>query len=126
MRNYCLNVDEIDQILQWYDDRETGICKKLAGELDEALCWNSKIICLALFVARLLNRGQMSINEHKIIIDKIHKIGEQLYFEIQEVDYNYVDYLLRHIRDSNDSLEETLIKIQDRLSSYHYEKDLRY
>jgi hypothetical protein len=126
MRNYCLSVDEIGQILKWHDCKETGICNELACELDEALCWNSKIICLALFVARLMLRGQISMDEQKNIIDIIYTMGDQLYFEIQEVDHNFVDYLLRHIRDSNDSLEDTLIEIQNRLSGYDYEKAIRY
>lgn len=125
MRNYCLRVDEIGLILKW-PDCKTGICKELAYELDEALCWNSKIICLALFVARLMLRGQISMDEQKNIINKIYMMGDQVYFEIQEVDCHFVDYLLRHIRGSNDSLEDILIEIQNRLSSHYYEKAIRY
>jgi hypothetical protein len=126
MRNYCLSVDETDQILKWRDGNEITICKQLAFEIDEAKCWSSRIICLALFVARLIQRGQTSIEEQKNIIEKIYSMSDLLYFEIQEGDCHFVNYLLRHIRNSSDSLEDTLIEIQNGLSRYYYEKAIRY
>lgn len=126
MRNYCLSVEETDQILKWWDCKETAICKELAFEIDEAQCWNSRIICLALFVARLMQRAQTSIGEKKNILEKIYTMGDQLYLEIQEGDHHFIDYLLRHIRNPKDSLEDTLIEIQNGLSKYYYEKAIRY
>lgn len=50
----------------------------------------------------------------------------ELCFEIQEGDEQFIEYLLRHLRNSDESLEATLIELQNGLSEYRYEKALRY
>ena len=53
-------------------------------------------------------------------------MNDELFFEIQETDHHFVEFLLGEIRNPDESLEEALIEIQNRLSSYDYEKSLRY
>lgn len=126
MRTYCLKTEEIYQILNWRDCEESLECEELSLEIAQACCWNSKIICIALFFARLLEREQTTIDAKKSIIEKIYTMDDVLYFEIQEGDHQFVEYLLKHIRNPNESLEATLIELQNGLSEYNYEKALRY
>jgi len=75
MKNYCLSVDEIFNILKSRELGESIECRELALEIDEAKCWNTRIICIALFFARILERDKISaaIDE---LISKRKCLGE--------------------------------------------------
>ena len=60
MKNYCLSVDEIFNVLKSRELGESIECRELALEIDEAKCWNTRIICIALFFARILERDKIS------------------------------------------------------------------
>ena len=126
MRNYCLNVNETAQILKWRDCDKTELSKELSLALEEAQCWTSRITCITLFLARILEREKSALDEPKNKIAKIYAMNDELFFEIQETDHHFVEFLLGEIRNPDESLEEALIEIQNRLSGYDYEKSLRY
>ena len=126
MRNYCLNVDEIAKILRWRECGEPVAYEKLSVEIEEAQCWTTRIICIALFFARVLERKETAIDAKKSSIEMLYAMQDELCFEIQEGDEQFIEYLLRHLRNPDESLEATLIELQNGLSEYRYEKTLRY
>ncbi len=126
MRSYCMNVEETDQILKWRESRVPLAYKELSLEIEEAQCWTTRIVCIALFFARVLERGKTTIDEQKRRIEALYTMEDELCFEIQEGDDQFIEYLLRHLRNPDDSLESALIELQNGLSNYRYEKALRY
>lgn len=126
MRAYCLNVEETSQILKWRECGEPTTIKELSLEIEEARCWTTRIICIALFFARVLEQGEPTIDEKKRKIEVLYAMEGELYLEIQEGDDQFIEYLLRHLRNPGDSLESILIELQNGLSGYRYEKALRY
>ena len=126
MKNYCLSVDEIFNILKSRELGESNECRELALEIYEAKCWNTRIICIALFFARILERDKISVQALKRKIDVLYSMSDEFWFEMQEGNEQFVEFLLNHLRNKDDSLEDSLIEIQNRLSEHNYEKTLRY
>ena len=126
MRNYCLNVDEIAKILRWRECGEPVAYEELSLEIEEAQCWTTRIVCIALFFARVLERKETTIDAKKSRIELLYAMKNEFCFEIQEGDEQFIEYLLRHLRNPDESLEATLIELQNGLSEYRYEKALRY
>jgi len=126
MRSYCLNVDETAQILKWRERGTPVACEELSLEIEEARCWTTRIVCIALFFARVLEREATTIDTQKSRIEMLYAIEDELCFEVQEGDDQFIEYLLRHLRNPGDSLEAALIELQTGLSNHRYEKTLRY
>ncbi len=126
MKNYCLNVEEIYKLLKWRESGEPVDCKELLLIIEDAESWTTRIICIALFFARILEREKPNINTQKNMINILFKMEEELFFEVQGGDDEFVDFLLRHLRNPDESLEASIIELQNRLSEYSYEKALRY
>ncbi|MFZ2808687.1 MAG: hypothetical protein WAZ60_20060 [Desulfosalsimonadaceae bacterium] len=126
MKNYCLNADEVFNILKW---RELGVpieCEEMALKIDGAKCWTTRIVCISLFFARILEKDKISAQALKKRIAVFYSMGDELWVEMQEGNFHFIEYLLKHLRNKDDSLEESLIEIQNRLSEYNYEKTVRY
>ena len=126
MRSYCLNVEETAQILIWREDSASFAGKELSQEIEEAQCWTTLIVCITLFFARVLERGDITIEEQKRKMERLYAMEDELCFEIQEGDDQFIEYLLRHLRNPGDKLDSALIELQNGLSDFSYEKALRY
>ena len=59
-------------------------------------------------------------------IDVLYSMSDEFWFEMQEGNEQFIEFLLNHLRNKDDSLEDSLIEIQNRLSEHNYEKTLRY
>lgn len=127
MRNYCLSTEEIVQILRWQENCNTfDDDSSFAAEIQESSCWDSKITCITLLLSRILEQGEKTSVVKKDIIEKIYTMDQILYFEIQEGDYRFIEFLLSHLRNPEQSLENDLITLQNNLSEYNYANSLRY
>ncbi len=126
MKNYCLKVNELFDVLNWREHEVPIGCNKLALELEEARCWVTKLTCLALLFARIMERDKLSPEALKKKIAVLYSMSDEFWFEIQEGNDVFVEYLLNHLRENEDTLEDTLVEIQNRLSEYNYEKTICY
>ncbi len=127
MKNYCLNVEEVFDILKWQEDEKPIACKELALEIAESSCWTTRIICFTIFIARILEKDKISEKDLKRRIATLYSVGDEFWFEMQEMNDHFVEYLLlQYLRNKDDSLEDFLIEIQNGLSEYNYEKAIRY
>jgi hypothetical protein len=116
---HCLCCSDVEELLRCLVE---GL--KLGGSvgevMDRAASWETKAVCLSFFIARYL----ASNGCEKISL--VYGLEESHNFEIEESDESFVDYMLRHQRDSSESLEDALIALQDGIGRKCYEKALRY
>ncbi len=125
MKNYCLNTDEIEQLVQWGKNREAITSKRLQPALDEAQGWETQVVCLALLFARVLERNKKaSPAEKQEQIKVLYALQNKIWLDIQEEDECFTGYLLGHLRDRNDSLEDALVDLLNRYRDKDYEQTL--
>ena len=125
MRNYSLNTDEIDQLIQWKKNSEAITSKELKLALDEAQGWETQVACLALLFARVLERNPKgSFAEKQQQIEMLYSLQDEICFDIEEGDECFTGYLLGHLRNPDDSLEEALVDLLNRYRGKDYEHAL--
>jgi len=128
MRNYCLTLDEINEILQWKNHGKSVINGDLSLIIDEAKVWDTKILHLNILFARLLDRNDVSTLEEKYNnIETIYRLSNQdeICFETEELSEEFVGYMLLHTRNKDNILEYDLLDLLRNFISRDYEKALR-
>lgn len=128
MKNYCLTLDEINEILQWKSRGKSLINHDLSLIIDEAKVWDTRILHLNILFARLLDRNDVSVIDEKYNnIEIIYKLSNQdeFYFEIEELSEKFIEYMLRHPRNKDNILEDALVELLHNFISRDYEKALR-
>lgn len=118
----CLTSIEVKLLLAHLEDEEICLKGDLANQIDAAKEWEFQIVCHNLFVARHIDAEEGGLEK----IARIYTVEEEMFLELQEGGDTFVEYLLRHTRLANETLDEALITIQEGLSKCDYEKALRY
>lgn len=117
----CLSSNEVSLLVNI-----GGQSSVLDGELDRvveaARAWEVRLICQSLFLARHLSTGETGV----INISRIYGLGSDMAMEIEEGGTTLVEYLLRHVRDASESLDDALIAITEGFWAHDYERALRY
>jgi len=94
--------------------------------LEKAENWEISLGFLTYFysmiIEKKLNDGEGIVD----LIDKFYLLENSLYVIIQEFDNNFVDHLIRNIREKELTLEDELIRLQTNLAEYNYDKSLRF
>lgn len=118
---YCMNREELKQFLDFKISCQPIDNNELVHWITEADCWQDELSCLIYLFAQIIDRKNQEEKPCQKLIEFLYQLPEQMYLTIQEFDSEFIDNMLRHIRDNSLSLEEELVKFQDRISQHQYE-----
>lgn len=122
MNVQCLTSDEVGALLQYLLDEKTEINNSLNKAFQAARAWELCIVCHNLFVARHLDVTQRGCDK----IERFYSVDSEIAIDIQEGSIEFVEYLLQHERNYEETLDEAIILIQEGLSNHEYKKVIRY
>jgi hypothetical protein len=124
--HYCLNKEQLRQFVDFIADDVNIEDGNLRLLVENAASWQDELGCLTYLFSMILERKGKQGEDCERLIALFYRLAEQMYVDIQEFDYRFIEYLLKNIRNRELSLEEELIEIQNHLSEFRYEHTLRY
>ena len=124
--SHCLTKSELAEILARATASEGRIYEQISAWYDMADAWEEEIVGLNYFVAQIAMSTKNHGGDHDGIIAKHFHLDEEMWFTQEDFGFEYVDYLMRHTRDTSLSLEDELVQLRDRLGEYGYEHTLRF
>lgn len=124
----CINRQELYYLLE-LKRKKIGRSKldaEIFYKFEEAENWELQLDIINYFVAQLLER------KHKVetkleLVELIYRLhsNNELWIEIEEFDFNFIDYLMSHIRDKALNLEENIIDLKDKYTNHDYRQIIR-
>lgn len=123
---HCLSRNELKCLIESKISNETIEDDELRLWVDNACYWQDEIAAFNYFLSKILERKLKDGHDCMKLIDIFYMLEEEMAFNVQEFSRDFIDYMLRNIRDPNLSLEEDLIRLQDSLSEHSYHGTLRY
>jgi hypothetical protein len=88
-------------------------------------CWIDEMQILTYLFSLVLEKKVKGNENCFNIIESLYRWENELSLMIQEIDENFVYYLIRSFRCSGLTLEEDLIQIQEGLSEHKYGREFR-
>ena len=126
MRHYCMRRDETVLFLH-AEAGQTQIEDGPLGDLvDAARNWEIELSCLTYLFSMILDMDYDGDDDRRATTDLLYRQEERMSFVVQELGTDFIDCLLRNLRDPALSLEDALIDCQNRLGEHDYDKTLRY
>jgi len=120
--HHCLSKAELDWLIDnnWNPVEEEEY--KILGEIiSDCKSWDSELVCLSYFLSRALERKEKAGDDCQVILKRTFDVSSEMWLLIQQFDLKFIKYLLRHVRNQEESLEVDLIGIQQNLSEHIYE-----
>jgi len=124
-----MNREELRQFIEFKTDQRIVENSALQVLIDGAESWQDELCCLNYLFSQVLERRLKKGNDHQAeqeCINMLYQLSEHMSLYIQELDSEFVDYMLKCVRDRSLSLEEELIQIQNKLGEHSYDSTLRY
>ncbi len=125
--NYCFSKDQIltsIEILYYHHEIDDSIINPV---LKSSLEWTCKLEILNYFLLQALDHlDTLPISERKSILNFVQELDNEMFIIFEGFSQNFIEYLIRNIRDDSISLSEALITTQRRLAEYDYSTALRY
>lgn len=118
----CLTSNEVKLLLAYIVEQPGCNEKEFTKVFEASKAWESWIVCLSLFVARHIDADIGGLEK----IARIYALQEEIAIELQEGGDAFIEYLLRHLRLPNETLDDALIVNQEGFSKHDYEQALRY
>jgi len=121
MFHYCLNRDQIFQVIQNLIESETiNDENNLSILLEMAQYWHLELISINYLLSQILERCNKQGKDSVFILNEYYGLQNNLWLNIEEYNEAFINYLMRNLRDKNLSLEEDLIQIQEKYREYEY------
>ena len=119
---FCLSPDETTSVLA---DLAIGKSIEDVADLKSARFWETKTVTLSLFIAWFIERQLGDGIECKVAVNSLYD-SDGLNLIIDEFGVEFIEFMLRHIRQPDVSLADDLLAHQRRYHSYDYSSALRY
>ncbi len=122
---FCLDRNELEKLIKAEIEKsDIEDDKLLELRIEYAKNWSDQLIGFSYFLSKIfekkLKQGK-TIETLKEVLDQTYLLNESMWFEIQEFDERFVDFILRFERNSILSLEDDLVQLQNKLSRFEYE-----
>ena len=124
--NYCLNKKKLRQLI---------LFKVLGSEIEDdelnamiqgAECWDCCLVAITYLFSTILEKRNKFMNDGVDLIESFYNLENQIFFDIQELDSEFVNCMVRNSSDTDLTLEEQLISLLEKLSDHDYNQTLRY
>ena len=123
--SYCFDKKEASVFIESKILQSNSDLELIKKRIDNAQDWVEEIVLLSYFLAIFFERKKTLSLSYAQIFQKLNNIINEMYICLQEFDVDYLDYLLKNVRDKSLNLEEELVELQNSLSDYNYAKTLR-
>ncbi len=123
---YCLNKEELKQLIEYKVDGIDVNNVSLKRRIEDAECWQDNIGGLTYLFSQTIDRKVRNGRDCTTLIETLYRLEEEMAFEVHECDQQFVDYMLRNLRDSTLTLEEEMVEIQSHLRMYDYRRIIRF
>ena len=120
---YCMNNEELEALLSSQIEGQVIEDSDLNSQVENALLWHNKLLCLTFSLARILERNKNSIPLVQQMIPKMFTMPDRMFIEIQECGEDFVDYMLRNEHVGEETLEESLQMIERNFEMKCYGKN---
>jgi hypothetical protein len=124
--HHCLTTQELRQLIDYITRHSTIDDGQLLAQIEQAMNWQLELSALAYLFSHILCGKTTDSWDCPSFIRVFYRLEEQMYFHIQECDFEFIDYMLMNLRRQSLSLEEELVDFQNRLGEHRYEHNLRY
>lgn len=124
--HYCLNKEELRQLIELKANNVDIEDRSLQIWVENAENWQDELGALSYFFSHILERKYRFGENCQNLIEIFYHLEETMFFRLQEFDWKFIEYMLKHLRGDSISLEEELIELQNNISEYKYEQTLRY
>lgn len=122
---FCLDREELEKLIKAEIEKgDIEDDKLLELRIEHAKNWADQLIGFSYFLSKIFEKKIKQGKTIEIlneILDQTYLLNESMWFEIQEFDEKFVDFILRFERDSILSLEDDLVQLQNKLSRFEYE-----
>jgi hypothetical protein len=124
---YCLDRQELTAFLEAKVLGKDVSNHSLTARIEDAENWQDELSVHTYLLCCVLERRLAHGQDCQVILDLIYLIPNEMFLRLQELDRSFVDFMLMHVRQSNNyTLEEELIYLETSLGQYKYEKAIRY
>lgn len=124
--HHCLSKDELRQLLDLKAENLAIENDELRIRIELADNWQDEVGAHTYLFSQILERRVKDGHDCARLIQKLYALPEVMSIFIQELDSDFVEYMLANIRDRNLSLEEELVELQNRFREHDYGRTLRY
>lgn len=125
--HYCLNKDELGQFLQSMLAGTPLDGQQLKLVIDSARSWQDELGIHNYLACLLLCRGLDDPKTGREIINLLYGLSDIMAVYIQELEVDFIQYLLRHLSpDALTSLEDSLVEMHAAWRERNYRRALRY
>jgi len=122
---YCLNSNELLLLLEYKIKDRTIDSESLSQLVDNSYNWQDEISVHTYLYCRLAERLKYTVDSNEMI-DTFYNLPEEMYLIIQELNAQFIRYMLEGIRRKDMSIEEELVELQRSLRNHDYSRALRY
>jgi hypothetical protein len=123
---YCLNKDELKQLIEYKAEGANVNDESLKTLIENAECWLDEVGGLTYLFSHVLDKRVRSGQDCAAFIETLYTLEDSMSFQIHECDYEFVDFMLRNLRDDSLTLEEELVELQSHLSRNEYGRVIRF
>ena len=119
---YCLNTEELEQFIDYNNSGKAVFEDDLRLLIEYSQNWQTELGCIQFLFARVLARKIK--RKTKSCYDLIHMLNDledKMYIRINECDFEFVEYMLRYIRELDITLEENIINLHTNMNEHIYE-----
>lgn len=124
--HYCLNKVELRQLIGYMNRSNDIDDDYLRILIANAANWQDERCCINYTFSIILDRMVRNGMEGYDLIKILYEIDENMFFLIQEIDHNFIDFMIKNIRNPGLSLEDELIMLQNSIGDHRYESAVRY
>ena len=122
MNTRCLTYQEVCALLQHLVDKQPISDQYLADIIESARNGESSIVCHTLFVAWHITTSERGHDK----LNALYSMTQESTLDLQDGGEKSIEYLLHHKRNPEETLEEALVLIQERLNTHDYKHAIRY
>ena len=126
--SFCLKKEEVELLLD-HAKRLNLLCmtdKNMATLIEGACCYEHELTSLTYILVKVLEaRAKRQANVIQLL-EWIYALGDELWLVHQEVDRDFISYLIKVRRSYSGeiSLDEKLIRTQEHYSDFDYDTEL--
>jgi len=105
---------------------ECAISDQMIQDLiDDATSWQTEIGIISYFASMVLENKRKKGFDCLRLINKLYNLQDVIALNINEIDADFIHFLLRHVRPEEKNLEDSLTELNQHFSDYDYARSLR-
>lgn len=123
---FCLDREQLKILINHKISDSTVTDDYLRNLFTDSENWHCEIGLMNYFMAGIIESKIKNKDYNIEILDAYYQIPNEMYVVIDELSFDFIEYLLSVIPDQNLNLDENLIECLTNLGTFSYERKIRY